>query len=204
MFCKNARTKLAMADESTPKPTAPVSQQQQQQQQKSTTTSGGDASSTAASAKHPSEPTTTEQQLASQFPPGLMSILQQDPDECCDNKFANMNMANNLQLLERQMQFLQEEHAQRMLLQRMAANRMMLQQQAAAAAPFPMQPFPPQPFLQQPNMALSSAAAAAAAMPPALSPHEQQAQLMHMRQMMELRNRQREGLAPSNPRASAA
>ena len=39
---------------------------------------------------------------------------------------------------------------------------------------------------------------------PMMNPEQQQAQLMRMRQMMDLRNRQRQGLAPTNHRASAA
>ena len=37
-----------------------------------------------------------------------------------------------------------------------------------------------------------------------MSAEQQQAQIQRMRQMMELRNRQRQGLAPTNARASAA
>lgn len=199
MFCKNARTKLAMADEATPKPTAVL--QNNKQEEKS------QGAAAAASMQQQQLPQDQQQIAASQFPPGLLQILQKDPE---DNKFQNMGVSNNLQLLERQMQFLQEEHRQRVLLQQMAANRLQQQQllqQQQAAAGMSMPPMSPQGG-QSFNPAMAQAGGSPGNMDngPNMQgdAQQQQAQLMRMQQMMDLRDRQRQGLAPTNPRASAA
>jgi hypothetical protein len=104
MFCKNARTKLAMAND-TPVPTAEPDQPQV---------------AAAAPQEHP--PIT---QNIQHIPLALLAALQKEPQQQQETRKFDFT-GSSLQLLERQLHLLQEEQAQRLYMYRLAlANRTM-------------------------------------------------------------------------------
>ena len=170
MFCKNARSKLAMANEST---TPQVSPEQTSSSVPPTTTTAEKGS--ANEPRVPMLPSTS-------FPPAVLAALQKDGEEEGTTGYkatsAPILGLSGLELLERQFRFLQQEqaHAQRLYLQQLAAKQQMVACQLQK-----------QQQLQQQQHVLPD-----------------QQSILRMRQLMELRARERKGQVPNNGRASAA
>mmetsp|Transcript_5036 Transcript_5036/g.10398 ORF Transcript_5036/g.10398 Transcript_5036/m.10398 type:complete len:315 (+) Transcript_5036:160-1104(+) len=201
MFCKNARSKMAMADDTAvPAPETPAAQPpQQQQSQGSAPTQMKSVPKpipTALPEKQPAFNGTAQPQVptstappAYQIPDFVLAALRKEGEAAISMTAAPTLGASNLQLLERQIQIMQEEH-QRLLLQQMAARRLQeqqLQEQLQRQCTITGQQ--PQQQLQQQQ-------------PQGNRPNPEA--IMRMKQLMELRARQRKGLAPTNHRASAA
>jgi hypothetical protein len=186
MFCKNARSKLAMAavSEVAPKaapvvtPQPVVAQQQQQPQQ-------------------PQQPQQRQPQVTptSAF---LAALRQKVPEQLLNNNNCNSNNqmkafpsygSSTLQLLQRQMEMMQQEQQNKHfeLLQQERAKRMLLEQAAYqnllpnnASIPKQVSHTP----IQQSNTHAS--------------------RLMQMQQLMQLQQHKRQVRTSTNPRASAA
>ena len=166
MFCKNARAKLAMANDSLSQPKPPQAPPQPPQPQPQHIPSGV--------VQNTPPPTQLRQQVSQQsvkstdsVPSALLLALhQQQQNKTIDTNIKSLlsPQLSNVQLLERQMQLLQQEQAQRLLVERL------LQQQQ-------------QPTIQE---------------------QQQQARLLQMRQLMEIRMQQRQGRVPHGSRAHAA
>mmetsp|Transcript_35067 Transcript_35067/g.73034 ORF Transcript_35067/g.73034 Transcript_35067/m.73034 type:complete len:312 (-) Transcript_35067:1016-1951(-) len=201
MFCKNARSKLAMADEpQQPKQESPQQQQvqapaaaQKQQQQQPQQQIPSIAEEPKMSMQHqqqqqqlmpPVQPVTSGYNI----PDFVLAALRKEGegDAALSMAAAPTLGVSNLQLLERQIQIMQEEH-QRLLLQQMATRRLQEQQL--------------QEQLQR-QCTIQSSQAQYQQQPGGTKPNPES--IMRMKQLMELRARQRKGLAPSNGRASAA
>lgn len=98
MFCKNARTKLAMANDA-PEPAVVA------------------AAPERAAAASPEIPPIT--QNIQNIPLALLAALSKEPEQQEETRKFDFN-GSSLQLLERQLQLLQEEQAQRLYMYRLA------------------------------------------------------------------------------------
>lgn len=193
MFCKNARSKAAMADESLPQPQAALPLPAASMQTPSAVASGVLEPTPIA---EPMMPQSNAQQMpvvppkptGYNIPDFVLQALRKEGegegDAALSMTAAPTLGVGNLQLLERQIQIMQEEH-QRLLLRQMAARQLQEQQLQEQ-------------LQRQCNIQ---------------DPRQQQQQqqgkpsaqdILRMQQLMELRNRQRKGLVPTNGRASAA
>lgn len=154
MFCKNARSKLAMATETTAKPAVVV----------------------------PQESIVAPQQLQQEQPSSSAAFFASFQQKLPDTHVkAFPSYGNNtLQMLQRQMDMLQQERAQRMFLERAVRQSTML-------PPVQHQQVQHQRQHQQQQQPATS-----------------NARLMQMQQFMDMQMQQRQGRAPTNPRASAA
>jgi hypothetical protein len=175
MFCKNARTKLAMAN-TDPMPDGSAT---------TTTAMAPSAAKVPPLSSSTSAGPQVTQSIQSIPLALLAAISKEEPQQQTSPQEARKFdfTGSSLQLLERQLQLLQEEQAQRLYMYRLAMAKSALTTATATGAGGQARPMVP---------------------PPSLPAQQQTAGIQRMQQFMHMRQQQRKGLMPTNGRASAA